>query len=148
MAQLAWFRPLVPLNMESAKRGILAQHVQIRRLLDSARELADRALDGLARSPDAIASSIGDIRTTMEVHLAFEESVLVPLLNLDGPQGQDQAARMLEEHRQQRALMTALHQEAIAHPHLPILSVKLAFLASWLLADMTDEEHRLPSDPL
>ena len=148
MVQLGWSRPSEPLNLETARHRVLAQHVEIRRLLHSAREVADLALDGHPPSPDAVASLIGDIRATMEVHLVFEESVLVPLLKLDLPEGQSRAGQMLEDHRQQRALMAALHQEAMAHPYLPILSAKLAFLASWLLADMTEEEQRLTGDPL
>jgi iron-sulfur cluster repair protein YtfE (RIC family) len=148
MVHLGWSRPSEPVNVDTARRGILAQHVQIRRLLHNARDLADVALDGHPPSPDAVASSIGDIRATIEVHLTFEESVLVPLWNLDGPQGERRSTRMLDEHRRQRELMAALHREAMAHPHLPILSAKLAFLATWLLADMTEEEKTLTGDPL
>jgi hypothetical protein len=94
-------------------------------------------------SPDAVASSIGDLRTTMEVHLAFEEGVLLPILHEELPSGPRRARRMLEDHQRQRAVLARLHRESAAHPELPILAIKLAFLATWLLDDMADEERSL-----
>jgi iron-sulfur cluster repair protein YtfE (RIC family) len=136
-------------DADTARRRIRAQHEQIRLLLARAHHIAEAALDGRAPRPDAVASAIGDIRTTMEVHLAFEEKVLVPLFDLDLPLGPERARRMLEEHRGQRAMLASLHREATAAPELPTLSVKLEFLASWLLADMAAEEReRLSSDVL
>jgi hypothetical protein len=79
----------------------------------------------------------------MEVHLAFEESVLLPLLRDDLPVGPQRAERLLEEHKMQRGSLAAVHQEACAHPLLPMLAAKLAFLTSWLLADMEEEERCL-----
>jgi hypothetical protein len=90
-----------------------------------------------------VASAIGDIRATMEVHLAFEEKVLVPLFELDLPLGPERARRMRQDHRGQRAMLAVLHGEATRQPELPVLSVKLAFLVSWLLADMEQEEREI-----
>src|SRR5262245_10343404 len=136
-----WSVPPRPVNAETARSSVRAQHQQIRALLKRAQATAEAALDGRAQSSDAVASAIGDIRTTMEVHLAFEEKVLVPLLDLDVPLGPERARRMLAEHRGQRAMLAQLHHEAVAHPELPTLSVKLTFLTSWLLADMAAEER-------
>ena len=138
-----WSIPSHPLDAEAARRGVQAQHREIRRLLQRARETAEAALDGRAPRPDSVASAVGDIRTTMEVHLAFEEKVLVPLFEQDVPVGPERARRMLEEHRGQREMLARLHHEAVKHPELPTLSAKLAFLASWLLADMAEEERAL-----
>ena len=79
----------------------------------------------------------------MEVHLKFEEAVLLPLLRNDLPIGPQRADRLVDEHFQQRAMLAALHKEASARPELPLLATKLAALTSWLLADMAEEECSL-----
>jgi hypothetical protein len=79
----------------------------------------------------------------MEVHLAFEEAVLVPILRDDLPLGPERAARLLDEHARQRTTLATLHGEATASPKLEMLPAKLAFLADWLLADMAEEEKSL-----
>ena len=115
------------------------QHQRIRVLLEHGRVVAEAALDGKAFD-DAVASAVGDIRST-EIHLSFEETVLLPLLRDDLPIGPQRADRLLDEHARQRASLAALHDEARAHPELPMLAAKLAFLTEWLLADMAEEEH-------
>ena len=50
---------------------------------------------------------------------------------------------MQTEHRHQRSMLASLHQEAEESPELPMLSVKLSFLTSWLLSDMVEEEREL-----
>lgn len=140
MIDIGWSAPIQRLDAGSARRGILWQHQQIRVLLEKGKVIAELALDGAAPSSDAVASTIGDLRATMEVHLAFEEKVLMPLLADDLPLGPQRAERLLDEHRRQRETLATLHREASAHPELPTLAVKLAFLTSWLLADMDEEE--------
>lgn len=143
MIELGWSAPTRRIDAGTARRGILWQHLRIRALLERAKVVAEAALDGEAPSPDAVASAIGDIRSTMEVHLSFEETVLLPLLRDDLPVGPQRADRLVDEHRRQRGVLAGLHQEAAAHPELPMLAAKLAFLTSWLLADMDEEERCL-----
>lgn len=143
MTELGWSAPRHRVDAGSALRGILWQHGRIRDLLEHARVVAEAALDGDAPSPDAVASAIGDIRSTMEVHLAFEESVLLPLLRADLPIGPQRADRLVDEHLRQRDVLAGLHREARAHPELPALAAKLVFLTDWLLADMSEEERCL-----
>lgn len=141
--ELGWSAPHHRVDAGTALRGILGQHQRIRDLLSHARDLADAALDGRAPSSDAVASAIGDIRAILEVHLTFEEAVLLPLLRDDLPLGPQRADRLLEEHRHQRGVLADIHDEARAHPELPTLAAKLAFLTSWLLTDMAEEERSL-----
>jgi hypothetical protein len=143
MSDFVWSTPPHPVDADTARRCVLAQHVQIRALLANARRIAEAAFAGRAPRPDAVASAIGDIRAAMEAHLAFEEKLLVPLIELDVPLGPERARRMLDEHRRQRAMLANLHREAIAAPEVPTLSIKLSFLTSWLLADMNGEEREL-----
>jgi hypothetical protein len=143
MNELGWSAPPRPVDAGAARRGILWQHERIRGLLESARALADARLDGRSSAPDGVASAIGDIHSVMEVHLKFEEAVLLPLLRDDLPVGPQRADRLVDEHLQQRAMLDALHKEASAHPDLALLASKLAALTSWLLADMAEEECSL-----
>ena len=143
MIDLGWSAPERRLDAGDAREAILGQHRRIRGLLARAQAVAEAALDGQPPSRDAVASSIGDIRTTMEVHLAFEEKTLLPLLRDDLPLGPVRADRLLDEHRRQRASLATLHDEARAYPEFPELAAKLAFLVEWLLADMVEEEKSL-----
>jgi hypothetical protein len=143
MNELGWSAPSRQVDAGTARRGILWQHERLRALLERARVLADARLDGEPSTPDAVASAIGDIHSAMEVHLKFEEAVLLPLLRDDLPIGPQRADRLLDEHLAQRAMLAALHKEAVACPELPLLASKLAALTSWLLADMVEEERAL-----
>lgn len=141
MTEIGWSAPERPVDAGTARKGILAQHVHLRDLLERARALADAALNGDRSAPDAVVSAIGDVRSAMEVHLTYEEAVLLPLFRNDLPLGPARADQLVDEHVRQRAMLAALHQEACRHPELPTLAVKLAALTSWLLADMAEEER-------
>ena len=141
MIELGWSAPTRRLDAGTATRGILWQHQRIRCLLAHGRAVSEAELDAKAASDDAVASAVGDIRSTFEVHLSFEETVLLPLLRDDLPIGPQRAERLLDEHARQRASLAVLHDEARAHPELPMLAAKLAFLTEWLLADMEEEER-------
>jgi iron-sulfur cluster repair protein YtfE (RIC family) len=143
MAENLWHVPSHHLDADHARRAVLAQHRELRSLLGRAAATAEASLDGASRSPDAVASAIADIRTTFDVHLTFEEKVLIPLLEMDLPVGPERAQHLREEHAQQRAVLEALHREARSSPNLPTLSVKLAQLVEWLLRDMSEEEQNL-----
>jgi hypothetical protein len=143
MMNLGWCAPPRRVDAQTARQNVHKQHDRIRGLLDRARVVAELALDGHAPSADAVASAIGNIHTTITVHLAFEESVLLPILNDDLPLGPERARRLVEEHAHQRTMLEALHREACAGPLVPTLAAKLAFLTSWLLTDMEEEERTL-----
>jgi hemerythrin HHE cation binding domain-containing protein len=145
MMSLGWSVPSHRVDAATAKRRILSQHERIRALLLRARAVAEASLDGTPLPPGAIADAIDDICTIIDVHLAFEESVWLPVLRLDdlmlGAEGR--ADKLITDHQNQRAMLSALYREARAFPQLPILAAKLAFLTSWLAADMREEERAL-----
>jgi hypothetical protein len=143
MSDSIWTVPLHRVDATTARRAILAQHQRIRALLEQARVVADSALDEEDLPPDAVASAIGDIHATLDVHMTFEEKVLCDILEDDLPLGPARARRLRGEHARQRATLATLHAEARSAPRRPILAAKLAFLASWLLDDMAEEEHNL-----
>lgn len=137
-------RPLArPLDASSARRSILAQHQRLRELLERARKVADAALGGETFAPEAVGVAIGELLAVMEVHLSFEEGVLIPLLDPDLPLGPARAMELATEHRQQRAMLNALYRQATAAPAVPTLATKLMFITDWLLADMAQEEAGL-----
>jgi hypothetical protein len=141
MSESIWAVPGHRVDAATARRTILVQHGRIRALLQHAREVVDRALAAELQPSDAVASAIGDIHTTMEVHLTYEERVLIDLFNDDLPLGPPRAARLRDEHARQRKMLADLHTEAKAGPQVPLLVVKLSFLTKWLLEDMEEEER-------
>ena len=143
MIELGWSAPNARVDADTARRGILWQHQRIRELLGKARDIAEAALDGDTQSPPGVAGVIADLHSTMEVHLTFEERVLLPLLAADAAGGEQRAERLRDEHKRQREVLVAIHREASAQPQLPTLAAKLAFLTSWLRADMEEEERSL-----
>jgi iron-sulfur cluster repair protein YtfE (RIC family) len=145
MTESGWLPPVEHVDAGTARRGILWQHERIRAQLGRACAVADAALEGEATSACAVASTIGDLHATLEVHLSFEEAVLLPLWRGGPPEGPDRVRHLLDEHGRQRHMLEQLHEEARAHPLLPTLAAKLAALTSWLLADMAEEERTLPA---
>jgi hypothetical protein len=140
MTALGWSAPATSIDAQTARDSILRQHEEIRSLLERARRVADATLDGFAASADALVSVIGDIRASVEVHLVFEERVLLEILREDFLRGPERALYLLDDHRRQRALLAKLHREATAHPELPTLAAKVAFMTSCLMEDMAHEE--------
>lgn len=143
MSKLGWSAPAHRIDAPSARVGVLWQHERIRDLLERARNVAEAALDEKASASDAVASAVGDLRSILEVHLTFEEKVLIPILRDDLPVGPERAERMLNEHKRQREVLAGLHQEACRAPQSLLLAAKLASLTSWLLDDMLEEERSL-----
>jgi hypothetical protein len=105
MKEYIWTVPSHRMDAATAGRTILIQHQRIRVLLVHAQEVAERALDQQAQPPDAVASAIGDIYATLEIHLRFEEKVLVDIFNDDLPLGPMRAKRLRDEHARQRVTL-------------------------------------------
>ena len=145
MVNLGWAAPTTCMQASSARQGILWQHQRIRELLDKARFIAEAALDGVADSPDAVATIIADLHSTLEVHRTFEERVLLPIFLASGPDGLVRANQLQDDHKRQREVLATVQREATLYPQLPTLAAKLAFLTSWLLTDMEEEERTLPT---
>jgi hypothetical protein len=143
MTEISWRAPAQAIDAGTARQTILNQHDRLRQLLARADAVAAARLTGDTSVPDAVASAIGDVRSAIEVHLAFEEATLIPLFRHDVPLGPPRAEQLADEHLRQRAMLAALHKEAGRHPELPTLAVKLAALTRWLLADMIEEERSL-----
>jgi hypothetical protein len=142
MIDLGWSAPTRSVDAGAARRGILQQHQWIRVVLDRGGAAANARLEGEG-SGESVRAAIAELQSAMTAHLAFEESVLLPLLRDDLPLGPERADRLLDEHVRQRHMLDALLAEARAQPDLPMLATKLAFLTQWLYADMLEEERSL-----
>ena len=143
MMTTIWGMPEEAMSADKARRAILLQHERIRGLLARGLQIAESSLDGQPPSSDAVASAIGDIRSVMEVHLAFEEHALAPVLTVDPRFGVIRLRALEQEHRAQRRLLANIHGEAMSAPELPTLAAKLAFLTTMLTRDMDEEEGDL-----
>jgi hypothetical protein len=142
MIDLGWSAPTQPVDAGGARRGILQQHEWIRVVLGRSGDAAKARLEDDAPA-ETVVAAITELRSAMVAHLAFEESVLIPLLRDDLPLGPQRAERLLDEHARQRALLDVLLAEARAQPDVPELAAKLACLSDWLYADMIEEERSL-----
>ena len=119
-------------DADTAWCGIIWQHERIRALLDTARSVAEANRGGEARSPEALACAIADIRLALEAHFAYEKRHWLP-----------QADQIVVEHDQQWDLLDRLHREACAGPSSPELAASLTFFAAWMLSHMAEEERCL-----
>jgi hypothetical protein len=142
MIDLGWSAPTRQVDAGAARHGILQQHQWIRVVLERGGAAANARLEGEA-SGESVTAAIAELQSAMTAHLAFEESVLLPLLRDDLPLGPERANRLLDEHVRQRRMLDALLAEARAQPELATLAAKLAFLTDWLYADMIEEERSL-----
>jgi iron-sulfur cluster repair protein YtfE (RIC family) len=127
----------------AVRAEILAQHQALRRHLQDTARLADRILDG---DELAVATMIGAwdaLRGDLERHMAFEETVLGPLLATLDPHSPEHAHYLVAEHRRQRqdlGHLTTLDPEA--EDMRFVARAVLAFITE-LLDDMRIEERTL-----
>jgi Hemerythrin HHE cation binding domain len=139
LLDLGWSAPARPVDAGAAGRYVLQQHEWIRVLLGRGSAVAKARFEGVA-SGDSVAAAIGEFRSAMIAHVAFEEAALLPMLRDDLPVGAQRADRL---HARQRDMLDKIFEEARARPDLHTLAAKLAFLTEWLYADMLEEERSL-----
>jgi polyisoprenoid-binding protein YceI len=126
----------------NARARILAQHATIRTLLWAASSIASGALEGRTRAASLLPRYVFELRTTLQEHLACEETLVLPLLENDLPLGPARAAKMREEHARQRAELDAL-AASCGHAELRPVADSLRRLVTNLLIDMEQEEAHL-----
>jgi hypothetical protein len=129
---------------EEARERIFAQHETIRVLLRAAGAVADTAASGARRVTDLLPHYLESVRAALERHLAFEEGLILPILESDPPLGFERAQRLRAEHRRQRAELAALTLERDQIAVRPTLvAQRLRALIDAFLEDMADEERAL-----
>lgn len=96
----------------AARATILAQHVELRGLLERALVMARRHVAGTAidRELDELVASIRD---AFEVHNRYESALLTPLLSATGAWGPARIERMVAEHvEEHQVIQTFLSRPA------------------------------------
>lgn len=95
----------------SASTQILSDHDHLRVLLERLASAAEDALRDEKHRP-RLRDALDQLRDTLERHLVTEERLLVPLLLGADRWGPERVAQLEEEHAGQRALVTALAEDA------------------------------------
>jgi iron-sulfur cluster repair protein YtfE (RIC family) len=129
---------------EEARRKIFAQHETMRMILKAAGTVADLAAGGARRVVDLLPHYLESVRASLEQHLAFEERLILPILENDPPLGPERARRLRAEHRRQRAELAALSAERARIAWKPgEVAQHLRALIDAFLEDMAEEERVL-----
>jgi iron-sulfur cluster repair protein YtfE (RIC family) len=89
------------------RRHLLAQHNRLRERLASAQRIAARLLRDEAVGGE-LQAAVDQLRRDLREHNAAEEMVLERLLSATGTVGARRAARMVEEHGAEHAMMREL----------------------------------------
>lgn len=126
-----------------ARRMVLNQHVELRRLLGMGMAQAQAALKGgEVPAHEPLRSLVAMVREIFVQHLADEEALILPLLDDDLPLGPLRAKRLREEHAGQRAELEALCRWPEEESDLE-LALRFEGLGAALLADIAHEERHL-----
>jgi iron-sulfur cluster repair protein YtfE (RIC family) len=131
-------------SAQEARRRIFAQHETLRMILKAAGSVADLASGGARRVADLLPHYLENVRASLEQHLAFEERLLLPILESDPPLGPERARRVRAEHLRQRAELAALSAERDRIALRPgEVAQRLRSLIDAFLEDMAEEERVL-----
>jgi hypothetical protein len=127
---------------DRARRKVLEQHRELRRLLLLGVAQVGEWTQEHNAPHEPLRSVIDVVRDVFIRHLADEEALILPILDLDVPLGPQRAAALHEEHDRQRAEL----QELAAWPEDgddDELALRFKQLAKELLADIAHEEADL-----
>jgi hypothetical protein len=125
-------------TLAEVKSRVRAEHATLRALLA---RVAEAAAEG--RSESELRDAIWDLDVAFADHLAMEEADLVPLVRALDPLGPARVAAMLEEHREQRAALTALVRRSETGKTSRGLAEGALYLVDAVLRDMELEEAQL-----
>lgn len=123
---------------------ILADHDEIRDVLDEIDRLRQRfEQDGSDVGEEIRRVGVGLIEV-FAVHLDLEESLLLPVLQTVPERGEQMAARLAHEHKEQRELLDYLMNrlEQSTRP-TTLITRELGAFASYVRADMDHEESTI-----
>jgi len=126
---------------ETARRLVLEQHLQLRRMLSMGLVHARQAVAGDG-AQEPLRGLVGLIRDVFVQHLADEEALIVPILEDDLPVGPLRVEALREEHDRQRGELETLCAWPEEGSDLE-LAVRFETLATTLLGDITHEEREL-----
>lgn len=126
---------------ETARRLVLEQHLQLRRMLSMGLVQARQSAAGDG-GQEPLRGLVGLIRDVFVQHIADEEALIVPILEDDLPVGPLRVEALREEHARQRSeleILCAWPEEASDLE----LAARFETLATALLGDIAHEEREL-----
>lgn len=126
-----------PQPAATARRLVLDQHVQLRRMLSMG--LVQGRQSG---GQEPLRDLVGLIRDVFVRHLADEEALIVPILEGDSPVGPLRVEALREEHARQRSELDSLCAWPEEGSDLE-LAARFEALATTLLGDIAHEERTL-----
>ena len=130
------------LPADTARRMVLDQHRELKRLLSMGRIQARGAAEETVSGHEPIRSLVSLIREVFLRHLADEEALIVPILEDDLPLGPWRVGALREEHGRQRAELDALCAWPDDDSDVE-LARRFDGLAKALLEDIAHEEREL-----
>ena len=133
-----------------AKRGIrseiLAEHDEMRKLLDQVEALATRFELASDEEPE-LGAQLHEhglaLYGRFGAHLDREQSLLEPVFERRGAQGERMARRLATEHHEQRELLRFLLKRLASQPPTTLIAHELRHFAKFLRFEMRQEEERL-----
>lgn len=133
---------------QSLRDEVLAQHIALRHALREVAACARRVLRG--EGSGELPRRVQHLVRILLAHLEFEERTLLPLLHALDAHGRRQAARMVTEHRRQRAELAAIDPDRPGTADDPAaMAAAIHGLIDDLLQDMRAEEASLADlDPM
>ena len=124
---------------ETARRLVLEQHVQLRRMLSMGLVQARQSAAGDG-GQEPLRNLVGLIRDLFVQHLADEEALIVPILDDDLPVGPLRVEALREEHERQRSALETLCAWPEEGSDLE-LAARFEAFATTLLGDIAHEER-------
>lgn len=131
------------LSPTDVRRALLAEHAQLRELLDQLEEVAGRVRTGLD-VPARLGRLVDSFRQTLETHNENEETFLEPMLRELDSWGPIRADRLLREHVDEHIDMLSL----IDSPDPEMLASTIPVFAELLRAHIMQEEKSFLSAEL
>ena len=124
----------------SARRKILRQHRDLRRVLEITLSATDTAEVPVPRRLPLLVALALRLQNMLDRHFAFEESVLIPHFLAEDPARVD---HLVDEHRKQRAELALLAKLAFQNVASPNMGQAFRCLIEKVNADMEEEEREL-----
>jgi hypothetical protein len=121
---------------------ILNDHERLRSRFDAIEQLAKDIADGWSDDIDLVIRVSESAFSELVEHMRWEDEYLAPTLRNAGSWGEDGAARLADDHREQRMMMrSAIERLRDPASSKPLLSRKLLKDLEILRRDMQDEER-------
>jgi len=125
---------------------IIAEHDEMRKLLDQVEELATRS-ELASEEESEIGVQLRECGLALYdrfgAHLDHEQSLLEPVFEGRGGQGERMARRLATEHHEQRELLRFLLKRLASQPPTTLIAHELRHFARFLRFEMRQEEERL-----